>query len=430
MRHAVPLIGLLAAAAPVVAGAGPAAARPPADPPAPLTARTGAGARPGSVAYRGVRVPVPEGWEVVRLDREPSRCARFDRHAIYLGRQGDGAGCPARAVGRTEAVHVEPLDGPPARRTGAVRAGRLARHSVPVTDGREDVVPLPEAGVTITGAYGTDRAALERVLRGTRLRARWTAEPVPPRGDEPVPPKAGAPAPRSEVRAKTRTWVRAKGFDTCTAPSLKAMAAWRRAYGVANIYIGGASRGCAQPNLTRAWVRAVRGMGYRLIPTYVGLQAPCSRYKTRFTAQNASAQGARAAADAVRDARALGIPRRKPIYFDIEAYRSRDTECRRAVMRFLHSWTRKLKAKRYVPGVYSSVTSGIRDLGAARGTARPTAVWYAHWDGVPTVYGDRYLPDRWWPPHRRIKQYRGGHRERHGGVTINVDSNTVDGRVY
>jgi hypothetical protein len=45
-------------------------------------------------------------------------------------------------------------------------------------------------------------------------------------------------------------------FDTCTAPSLAALAAWKGTspYSAVNIYFGGNNRGCAQPNLTKAWV--------------------------------------------------------------------------------------------------------------------------------------------------------------------------------
>ena len=67
-------------------------------------------------------------------------------------------------------------------------------------------------------------------------------------------------------------------------------------------------------------MRGVRRLGYRLIPTYVGLQAPCTRMRSRFKAAAAGAEGARAASDAVYRARRLGIPKRKPIYFDMEAY--------------------------------------------------------------------------------------------------------------
>ncbi len=64
------------------------------------------------------------------------------------------------------------------------------------------------------------------------------------------------------------------GFDTCTAPSLPAMQAWRSAYSVVGIYIGGLNRACDQSNLSVPWVRQVRAMGWLLIPTYVGLQPP------------------------------------------------------------------------------------------------------------------------------------------------------------
>jgi hypothetical protein len=208
------------------------------------------------------------------------------------------------------------------------------------------------------------------------------------------------------------------------------MKAWRPSFQVTNIYIGGAARGCAQPNLTASWVRRVRAMGYRITPTYVGLQAPCGSRPQRFTTRNAASEGTKAAVDAARKARRLGIPEGKPIYFDMEAYRHRDRACKAAVLRFVDNWVDRLKREGYEPCLYSSAKSGIRDVGRAEGISKPVAVWFANWNGRAEVYGDPYVPDHWWSPHRRIKQYRGGHRERHGGVTLNIDSNIVDGRVY
>jgi hypothetical protein len=158
------------------------------------------------------------------------------------------------------------------------------------------------------------------------------------------------------------------------------MRAWRPVYRIANIYIGGATRSCSDGNLSKAWITRVRRMGYRLIPTYVGLQAPCSRYRRHFTACGAARMGAASADSAVRRARALGIGRRAPIYFDMEAYRSRKRWCRVAVLRFLHNWSRRLRVHHYTPGGYSSVASGIRDLGRAQGISKPSAIWFAHWD--------------------------------------------------
>ncbi|MFC9974880.1 DUF1906 domain-containing protein [Spirillospora sp. NPDC127200] len=448
MRHAVLLAGLLGtgALAPLVVGIGtglePSAAGAPAGPSAALS-------RYRTVEYRGVRVPVPADRPVYRLDREPTRCVRYDRPAVYLGRPGPQPDCPAKLVGGADVLHLEPLGDRSAQRRGApggpVRADRLAGHTVAPTVDHRVRVPLPEAGVVVNGVYGDDPGDLQATLRATRLTADWPAEPGAPArpGTQPEDEaeKLGPPVPSEQDQRRSRrqnqkqnqrqkAWAQGKAFDTCTAPSLRAMSAWRSAYGIANIYIGGAARGCAQPNLTASWVRRVRAMGYRLIPTYVGLQAPCGRYRQRFTTENATAKGKAAAKDAVARAKALGIPRRKPIYFDIEAYNSRNTACRRAVLRFLHAWSRGLNNRGYVPGVYSSVSSGIRDLGLATGITKPKAVWFAHWDGKAEVYDYPYMPREWWPPHRRIKQYRGGHRETHGGVTINVDNNMVDGRVY
>jgi len=442
MRHAVLLSVLSGAAAVVpvlaVAGtdatrfavrpAGPAGDAAPAGATGPAPA-AGAGA-PRVVEYRGLRVPVPAGWQVHRLDADPARCVRYDRHAVYLGRPGPQQDCPARIVGRTEAVHIEPAGHGRGSRT-VVRADRLAALTIAPNAGHETRLTLPEAGVMITGVYGRDPGRLQRMLRAARLSAEWTAAP-----------RASLASSRPDVRREApdeatapgagldRPWVRGKGFDTCTAPSLATMEAWRPSFKVTNIYIGGAARGCAQPNLTASWVTRVRAMGYRVTPTYVGLQAPCGTRPQRFTAKNAAKQGAKAAVDAARNARGLGIPEGEPIYYDMEAYNSRKKACRAAVLRFVDRWVKRLGAEGYVPCLYSSAKSGIRDVGRATGISKPAAVWFANWNGRASVRDDPYLPDHWWSPHRRIKQYRGGHKERHGGVTLNIDSNIADGRVY
>lgn len=245
-----------------------------------------------------------------------------------------------------------------------------------------------------------------------------------PRGPDPAARAVSPP------RGQHQAWASGHGFDTCAAPSLHAMRAWRDAYSVANIYIGGDARACAQPRLTREWVVAVRQLGYRLIPTYVGPQAPCTRFRHRFAPEHAFERGAQEAEQAVADAQRLGIPEGQPIYYDMEAYNSRNRSCRDAVLAFLDAWTIHLDELGYMSGVYSSAGSGIRDLAQAEGITRPHAVWYAHWDGRPEPYGSRYVPDDLWYDHQRIKQYRGGHYEEHGGVRLKVDSNFVDGPVY
>ena len=45
------------------------------------------------------------------------------------------------------------------------------------------------------------------------------------------------------------------GFDTCAAPSLPTMKAWRPKYAATAIYIGGPMMGCGQSNLSASWVQ-------------------------------------------------------------------------------------------------------------------------------------------------------------------------------
>ena len=48
-----------------------------------------------------------------------------------------------------------------------------------------------------------------------------------------------------------------QAFDACTAPPLTTMQAWLASpYRAIGVYVGGQNRTCAQPELTRDWVRA------------------------------------------------------------------------------------------------------------------------------------------------------------------------------
>src|SRR5256885_4802892 len=76
-----------------------------------------------TVDYQGLRITVPAGWPVYRIGPKSPECVRFDRHAVYLGPAAPEQVCPAHAVGRTEAVHVEPL----AEQTRSFLPGPLAR---------------------------------------------------------------------------------------------------------------------------------------------------------------------------------------------------------------------------------------------------------------------------------------------------------------
>lgn len=333
-----------------------------------ICAAGAAGAEARTVRFDGREIEVPKGWKVHRLAESPRMCVRMDRRAVYLGTPSAEQRCPAgAAVGRSRAILVEPR-----------AAARAKRSALPV-------VPRRSAG--------------------------------------------GATFSRAGARASGAVFT-GLGFDACAAPSATTMRAWLRSspYRAIGVYIGGRNRACSQPNLTAAWVAEQTAAGWHLIPTYVGLQAPTSSCSScaKLNPSIAAAQGAAEAADAVQDAAAIGIGPGSPIYNDMESY-TRTAAATNATLAYLEGWTRKLHQLGYESGVYSSSASGIRDLASRIGTlyTQPDHIWIANWNGRQDT-ADPFVPASAWANHQRIHQYRGGHNETWGGVTINIDNNYVD----
>ncbi|HYP33480.1 MAG TPA: glycoside hydrolase domain-containing protein [Burkholderiaceae bacterium] len=221
------------------------------------------------------------------------------------------------------------------------------------------------------------------------------------------------------------------GFDACTAPSLASLQAWTASpYRALGIYIGGVNRACGDGNLSASWVTGAVSAGWSLMPLYVGLQAPCvsqSKLAKLSTAPNtAGQQGLDAADDAIARADVFGLPSGSPIYFDMEGYSTTNASCTKAVQAFVAGWNNELRAHGYVAGVYGSAASTMRDLVSV---STPDDAWIANWNGNPSVFGDKYVPDSVWTNHQRIHQFKGGHKETWGGVTINVDNDYVDAAV-
>jgi hypothetical protein len=238
-----------------------------------------------------------------------------------------------------------------------------------------------------------------------------------------------APARRPAVASAGGNVFTGLGFDACTAPSSASMAAWGDSpYRAIGVYIGGDNRGCSQPNLTATWVSAQTAAGWHLIPTYVGLQAPTSSCSScaKLSSSHPAPEGEEEAVDAVAQASAVGIGPGSPIYFDMESY-SPTSSASSATLAFLAAWTDKLHSLGYESGVYSSGASGIADLSTQVGKAYslPDNLWFANWNGQAGAT-DPYVSADAWTDHQRIHQYRGGHDESYGGVTINIDNNYVD----
>lgn len=231
-----------------------------------------------------------------------------------------------------------------------------------------------------------------------------------------------------------------RGFDACTAPSQALMTAWLASspYRAVGIYIGGNNRGCAQPQLTAAWVNAQRTAGWHLLPIYFGPQPFCttSAKPNRFTAAQASTSARAAANDAVVQARSLGLAAGSTIFLDIEAYNTSDAACRAAILTHQSVFSGRVHELGFLSGFYSSLGSGIRDQVAVYNSTsfvRPDYLWFARYDGVATV-SDATIPSSFWP-NRRVKQYRSPDSppprvpsETYGGQTVPVDRNQVDVR--
>ncbi|MFE0463041.1 glycoside hydrolase domain-containing protein [Kitasatospora sp. NPDC058965] len=286
---------------------------------------------------------------------------------------------------------------------------------------------------TDTGAAGSGPAPSPAAPAAAPVAAVLPAGAPPP-----AAPRARALRPsvladpgRAKLATEPSTVFTGSGFDACSAPALDAMRAWRGAspYGAVGIYTSGNQRACAQSRLTRDWVRQVRSLGWRFLPTHVGRQAPCmagDHKPDRIDPAQAVQQGRDEAAEAVRAAKALGIDAGSPVYLDIEAYRSGDAGCSKAVIDFTEGWTQALHSAGYYSGFYSSLDSGIADLVAAArsgATPLPDAVWYARWDGRAATDA---LPASLWTVHRRAHQHLGDQSEKYADVQLTVDAEQVD----
>jgi hypothetical protein len=469
-----------------------------------------------TVSYDGYQVTVPASWPVFDLSTEPTRCVRYDVHAVYLGNPGPDQLCPPHLVGRTDTVSI----GSP---TAFQRAAVTAQPALPGTTGGEQVRALPSlnaaimldrsshqlrvamrsvSDAAITATYGASPGYMARMLatlrrapvRAPAARPRRVKVPVPapaltapvvapapaltapvvapapvplpapvsvrlvpdkdviPDGDgtivitipsetitlpehqpdiDPTPTPAPTPTP-TPVPPRPPHPVAARGFDTCTAPSLGAMRAWRAKYAVVGVYIGGSNMACDYGNLSASWVRAATRMGWGLLPTYVGPQAPCYGAGDMINPRHAAAQGHAAGLDAAKDAAAFGLPAHSPVYYDMEAYDEANPGCVTGVLQFLSAFTKALNGRGYVSGVYSSADSGILDLQSAaalRTMTEPQAIWFALWDGKPSLIATQVLKAHPWAVTQRVKQFAGSHLQRIGGFPLDIDSDLVGGPV-
>ena len=361
--------------------------------------RVPAGPESGLVpmTFGGYRFELPRSWPVIQLSGHQHTCVRFDRRAVYVGTPGRDQSCPARIVGTTEALLIQ---------RGPARAARSA-----VEDQAARQITATAPGISVTATLGTHPRQMYQILRSASL-----PEPVVK-----APRVSRLTAARLPARV---TNYHGLGFDACTAPSAAYMRAWRRhsPYRAVGIYIGGSDRACAQPNLTRAWLRRETDAGWHFMPMYVGPQADYGELSSP------AQQGAAAGTDAVAQAEMLGFGPGTPLYYDMEAYPARQST---AALSFLSAWTVTIHQLGYSSGVYSSSGSAIEGLAKQYFTgayAMPDVIYDALWNGSADTVDPVFQPGEW-PGRRRLHQFNGNTTQTFGGDTINVDQDYLDVRM-
>ncbi|OAR23892.1 hypothetical protein A8W25_15490 [Streptomyces sp. ERV7] len=250
---------------------------------------------------------------------------------------------------------------------------------------------------------------------------------------------AAAPADAVDSPAVLARAVHFKGaaFDTCQAPPLATMKAWRSSsYRGVGVYFAGRGRGCPnQLHLSRSWLASVDGMGWRVLPIFVGSQSPCVRSEAKRKVRmgsNSATQGRTEGRQAAEAAGRLGIRQGSALYLDMEAYDAGNAGCARTTLAFVRAWNREVRGQGFLPGFYSSAASGVRHMEQARRAGQsdlPSVMWFARWGSGSSLYGEPSLHTDAWRPHRRIHQYAGNVTETHGGRRLVVDRNTVDAPV-
>ena len=372
---------------------------------------------------------------------DPAQVENIIRDMRKLWGEPSGTGAPGAASG-------SPLAGTGAPGTASgtpLAGGGDARKATAIADAPFRTLPIKAGGALKPAPTPASTAAPASAPEPTISATPPSApEPItsatPPPAPEPTtsatPTSAPSATPSSTLTASLKPYVpRASldGFDTCTAPSLNAMKAWKAKYSAIGVYIGGMNMACDYGNLSAAWVKSTHWMGWNLLPLYVGLQAPCDKFPAKINPSTAAGQAKGAANAAVADAVNFGMRKGTPIYFDMESYNNSNTNCRNAVLTFLDAWTRELHARGYASGVYSSASSGVSDLVSTttlngHSFAEPDALWFALWDKNDNLAGTPFLPSGRWQSDR-VKQYAGNTTKKIGGYTLNIDADRIGGAV-
>ncbi|WP_432838646.1 DUF1906 domain-containing protein [Dactylosporangium sp. CA-092794] len=227
-----------------------------------------------------------------------------------------------------------------------------------------------------------------------------------------------------------------RGWDACgIGSSGNAQAFWSNTpYWNMGLYLGGSSYGTGCTQWTRTGVANLRSEGWKLLPIWVGPQAPCSGFPSRFSTDPSTAysQGFTEASKAYNRLIELGLDvSGTPVIYDLEGFDTSNSACVNAVKQFVSGWVADLHlAPAQKAGVYGSACSS--SLSTFRSLPNPPDfIDAAQWDDNPSTAAlSPCIPAAAWSNRQRHKQYRGDHNETWNGVTLNVDNDCSDGPVY
>ncbi len=232
-----------------------------------------------------------------------------------------------------------------------------------------------------------------------------------------------------------------QAFDACDIPSLAQLNTWMSEgpYRAVNMYIGGIHRACKNSALNEAYINEIARIGWRLIPTWVGHQAPCTTYRHPFSwdPEEAYQQGVENAIEAKERMAEYGLLDASGgggmVWLDLENFDTTNTACVAASREFVRGWTTKLQSYNILSGLYAT-SSNLNWAQFYNIQPPPNSAWLAEWvrpyvfQPNASAYGLKHIADGYWYQ-QRVRQYTGGTNETWGNVTINIDRNVVDGHI-
>lgn len=225
------------------------------------------------------------------------------------------------------------------------------------------------------------------------------------------------------------------GWDACGIGSTSnAQAFWNNTpYWNLGLYLGGSSYGSGCTRWSAAQVNTLRAQGWMFLPLWVGPQAPCTGFGSRFSYDGATAfsQGRNEATAAYNKIVALGWDvLNAPVIYDLEAFNTGNSSCLAAAKQFVSGWVYQLHlAPAQKAGVYGSgCSSGLSSFAGIANV--PDFIFGADWSGNRYTGTITCVPSGYWTANQRHKQYRGDHLETWNGVTLNIDNDCSNGPVY